>query len=134
VARASTSTFQPPCEGLTIVVVDDDETFRIGLAENLRQDGHTVFDRSSPAAVENTVLDRTHLVVTDYQMEPLDGLRFADRVRTRRPAMPVLLVTAYATSDLEAEIGRRPWMRLCRKPLDYDDLHDAVHKLGRDGA
>jgi hypothetical protein len=43
--------------------------------------------------------------------------------------VPVVLVTAYWTADLEAQIAARRFVRLYRKPVDYEELHQIVHEL-----
>ncbi len=129
---SSTSTYQPPraCSALRLVVVDDDRTFRGGLAANLRDDGHVVDEYAAPEDVtDRTTLDAVGVVVTDYQMERVNGLTFADAVHGSHPAIAIVMVTAYATADLETQVAARPFLRLCRKPVDYDDLHDLIHAL-----
>jgi DNA-binding NtrC family response regulator len=124
----------PPCNAITVVVVDDDEPFRSGVAANLEDDGHVVLQYEDPRAVPPTSLAAAHLVITDYQMADVDGITFADTVHKQRPDLHVVLVTAYWTVDMEAEIAaRRAFLRLCRKSLDYDELHDLVHRLASVG-
>ena len=75
-------------------------------------------------------LEAAHVVVSDYQMADVDGISFADAVHTQRPDLSIVLATAYSTVDMEAEIAaRRAFLRLCREPLDYDELHALVHEL-----
>jgi len=107
----------------------------MGLAANLRDDGHVVSEYPAPSAVgDGAALDDIRVVVSDYQMAPQNGLVFADAVHAAHPAMAVVLVTAYATPELEAEVDARPFLRLCRKPIDYDHLHDFIHALARSSA
>ena len=118
-----------PCNGITIVVVDDDASFRSGVAANLEDDGHVVHQYEDPRDVPASSLDAADLVISDYQMAAVDGITFADRVRARRADVNVLLATAYWTAEMEAEVGARPFLRLCRKPVDYDELHALAHEL-----
>lgn len=118
------------CSDVHVIVVDDDESFRTGLAANLVDDGHVVRAYAAPAEVPDArVLGDVQVVVTDYQMGGCDGIRFADAVHEAHPSVPVVLVTAYWTRDLEAEVETRTFLRLCRKPVDYDELHGLLHEL-----
>lgn len=111
-------------------MVDDDTSFRSGVAANLEDDGHVVHQYEDPRDVAPSSLAAAHVVVSDYQMADVDGITFADVVHAQRPDLNVVLTTAYWTVDMEADVGaRRSFLRLCRKPVDYEELHDLVHEL-----
>jgi DNA-binding NtrC family response regulator len=118
-----------PCNAITVVVVDDDASFRSGVAANLEDDGHLVYQYEDPRDVPESSLAAAHLVISDYQMAEIDGITFADRVRARRPDVTIVLTTAYWTAEIEAEVAARPFLCLCRKPVDYEELHAIAHEL-----
>lgn len=122
-----------PCSALAVVVVDDDASFRVGLATNLEDDGHPVHAYADPVDVPADVLATADVVVTDYQMADVDGLAFADAIHAGTPQTAIVLATAYWSVEIEAEIAVRDYVCLCRKPLDYDELHAVVHRLAEDG-
>jgi DNA-binding NtrC family response regulator len=111
-----------------ILVVDDERPFRESLAELLRDDGHDVLEYSRPADVPRLdALDGIGLLLTDYEMPGKNGLTFADEFHAHHPGTPVLLMTAYPLG-LDAELARRPFVRLIVKPIGYDALHRVVHE------
>jgi len=119
-----------PCSSIAVVVVDDDASFRTGVTANLEDDGHVVFAYEDPRDVPDGSLDAADVVISDYQMGDVDGITFADGIHGRRPDLSIVLVTAYWTVEVEAEVtARRSFVRLCRKPADYDELHALVHEL-----
>lgn len=119
-----------PCNAITVVVVDDDASFRSGVAANLEDDGHVVLAYEDPRDVPPPSVAAANLVVSDYQMAAVDGITFADGIHAERPDINVVLATAYWTVEMEAEVAvRRAYVRLCRKPVDYDELHVLVHEL-----
>jgi DNA-binding NtrC family response regulator len=120
-----------PCDTIRVLVVDDDVAFRTGLAENLIDDGHVVNECGDPSEVPADLIRRAHVVLTDYQMASIDGLKFADAVHDIRPDTTVVLTTAYWTVEIETAVAVRPFVQLCRKPVDYDELHELVHQLVR---
>jgi DNA-binding NtrC family response regulator len=120
------------CTRVKILLFEDDQAFRTALAENLREDGHEVAAYAGPAcAPPASSLTDARVVITDQAMAPgdLSGLEFADAFHAVHPAVPVVLVTACATAELDAEVSARPFVHLRRKPIAYDELHALVHHL-----
>jgi two-component system nitrogen regulation response regulator GlnG len=106
-----------------VLLLDDDEDFRRALAENLTDDGILVrhFRRPSELPPLDS-FERLTMLILDYQLDGEDGLAFADRFHATHPGVPVVMVTACSSAYLEAEAARRTYMRLHRKPVDYEDL------------
>ena len=119
----------PACSDMVVALVDDDASFRSGLAALLRDDGHEVREFADPREVAHREIDAFDFLATDYHMADVDGLTFADRVHQRVPELPVMLITAYWTAEVEAAVAARPFLHLCRKPVDYDHLHARIHAL-----
>ena len=118
------------CEDMIVLVLDDDENFRHAVAENLRDDGHTVLECDAPDRLPPLAsLDRVTLVVTDYQMPSGDGISFADAFHATYPRVPIVLVTAESTPRLDVETAARSFLRVLRKPVDYGHLHALLHQL-----
>lgn len=112
-----------------ILLVEDDEDFRNGLAANLREDGYDVREFAKPAQLPPMEsLSDVQFVITDYDLPAEDGLRLVDRFHAANPEVPVAIVTAYATPNLEAQVARRQFASLLRKPLDYDTLHALLER------
>lgn len=106
-----------------VLLLDDDDDFRRALADNLTDDGIAVRHFARPSEVPP--LDSfgcPKMLIIDYQLSGEDGLTFADRFHASHPAAPVVMVTAFWSDHLDAEIARRDFILLRRKPVDYDDL------------
>lgn len=119
----------PSCEQIVVAIVDDEASFRSAVAANLSDDGHVVYEHATPAAVPLAHLLAAHVVVTHFHMAEADGIAFADGLHRMRAGVPVLLVTAYWTVEVEAAAALRPYVHLCRRPIDYDELHAHIHAL-----
>ena len=115
------------CGEIVVLIVDDDASFRSGVAANLADDGHVVHEHAAPAKLPREHLDAADVVVTHFHMAEADGIAFADGVHRARADVPVLLVTAYWTVEVEAAAASRPYVHLYRRPIDYDDLHARIH-------
>jgi two-component system response regulator FlrC len=121
------------CRDIAVLIVDDDASFRSGVADNLADDGHVVYHHATPAVTDTEHLDAADVVVTHYYMREADGITFADKIQRARGGVPVLLVTAYWTVEVEAAAAMRPHVHLCRRPIDYDDLHERIHSVALGG-
>jgi CheY-like chemotaxis protein len=87
-----------------IILIDDDEPFRTGLAANLREDGCEVLEVASGPSVPVDQLPAIDLVVTDYPMDREDGARI-------RPTLP---------SDVPNRTGHHPHGIRHRSPRKRD--------------
>jgi DNA-binding NtrC family response regulator len=115
---------------MSVLLIDDDEVFRHGLADNLREDGHAVLEYPAPCEVPAlSTLAEVSVVVTDYEMPGSDGLGFADRVHTARPSLPVVILTANRQGPLVTDAATRSFVHLVYKPVDYQQLHQLLHTL-----
>jgi len=79
-----------------ILVVDDDDSFRIMLMETLKLSGYdavgAVGGREALAILDQ---QKFRAVITDIKMPGMDGLTLARYIKKRDPSLPVILVTAY---------------------------------------
>ena len=113
------------CSALIVILVDDEVSFRLSLAEGLRDEGHPVLDYPSPMAVPPfDTLPPDAILLTDFEMPGRNGIELADAFRRARPRGHVILMSAYAIED---PVAARPWLRFVSKPVDYPMLHDLIH-------
>jgi DNA-binding NarL/FixJ family response regulator len=113
-----------------VLLVDADQCFRSGLAENLRDDGHEVRDYAGPEEVPSpAALTNIAVAVLDYSPPSPDRLALADALHLARPQTAVIMVTAYYSDPDQAEIGSRSFVHLQSRPLEYEVLHDLIHSL-----
>jgi CheY-like chemotaxis protein len=116
-------------QSLTILLVDDEELVRDGTAEMLRELGHEVVEASGGAQALGKLGARLRVdvVITDYRMPRMNGVRLAERIRELHPSMPILLITGY--SDFTSQTFDLP--RLA-KPFRQADLAARVNALIQD--
>jgi CheY-like chemotaxis protein len=112
-----------------ILIVDDDETDRVGLAAILQQAGHTVLTAADgDEALETFLAQRIHLVVTDMVMPGRDGLGLISALREVDPGAEIIAISGKSRGQLEASkvFGAR---RVLAKPIDRQDLLAAVEEV-----
>ena len=120
----------PRLRGVRVLVVDDDLGVCRTLSEILERDGclvETAQDgEDALARVESSPFD---VVVTDVVMPRMDGYELFQRLRGSRPALPVLMMTAF-TYDKDHVIKRSRVAGLqsviFKKPVDPARLRAAI--------
>jgi CheY-like chemotaxis protein len=113
----------------TILVVDDDETDRVGLSSILEQAGHTVVLAQDGDEALNTFLAaHIDLVVTDMVMPGRDGLGLISAIRGVNPGAAIIAISGKSPGQLEASkvFGAG---RVLTKPIDRLAFLAAVTEL-----
>ncbi len=85
---------------LPILIVEDDCDLREALCDTLALSGYEAVV-ASDGVMALEVLSRRNvgLVVTDVQMQPMDGHTLLREIKLAYPHLPVLLMTAYGMID-----------------------------------
>ena len=91
-----------------VLVIDDNETMRSGMALLLERMGHDVTAASGGVeGLRQMKAKPFDLVITDYKMEDMDGLEVLDAVRRDYADTDVVVITAYGTIDVAVEAMRK---------------------------
>ena len=114
---------RPADRELSVMVVDDDASVRTSLAELLRGLGHRVVDASGgEAALSILATTDVELLLSDFQMDGMNGVTLANLARALRPGLKVVFMSGYADIDeITQTIGQSA--TLLRKPFDADTVH-----------
>lgn len=108
---------------LPILVVEDDRDLREALCDTLALAGYEVIGvADGPAALDELRQRRVGLVVTDVQMQPMDGHALLREVKAVWPQIPVLLMTAYGMIDKAVEAMHDGACTYLTKPFEPDRL------------
>jgi len=118
--------------GKTVLVVDDEPTLRLLVAEVLLDMGFAAIEASDgPSAVRILQSDaRIDLLVTDVGLPGLNGRQVADAARVTRPALRVLFITGYAhNAALARGTALEPGMEIITKPFALDALRAKIRDM-----
>jgi two-component system response regulator HydG len=106
-----------------ILVVDDDRAHRTMLKTLLSGWGYQIFEaddgETAIAAVRNQPFD---LVLMDIRMLKVSGLEALVEIKAFNPAIPVMIMTAYASLETAVEAVKKGAYDYLPKPLDFDEL------------
>ncbi|MEP7121204.1 MAG: response regulator [Byssovorax sp.] len=102
-----------------ILVVDDEDGLRQSLAANLELEGYVVAEASGGRqAIELVRESDFDLVITDMQMPGLDGLDTFRELRKLRPAISVVIMTAFSLEMLVEGALTEGVYTVVTKPFD----------------
>ena len=112
-----------------LLLVDDDADLLKLLSMRLNAAGHRVTAvESAEQALTQLSVARPQLVVSDVRLPGRDGLALFDEIRTRYPALPVILLTAHGTIPDAVEATSRGVFSYLTKPFDGKALLDKVNQ------
>ncbi len=116
-------------EMLDILVADDEQSMREFLEIVLSNQGYKVRCVSSGEKAMEVLRDRgARIFIQDLRMGGLDGMELLEAAREAAPTMPILVMTAFSTSDVAIEAMRRGGFDFLRKPFQNDDVRGAVRR------
>lgn len=110
-----------------VLVVDDERNARLSL-EKLLSDDHFPVKTVESAEAALAFLERETclMVISDVRLGGMNGLEFLKRVVQRWPALPVLMITAYATHRLAVEAIKAGAQDYLSKPYEPEELLHAI--------
>jgi DNA-binding NtrC family response regulator len=105
---------------MKILVVDDDHRIVKTTCDILKIKGYEpIAAYSGEEGVEKVKSDPPDCVLMDIKMPGITGVEALKRMKEIVPALPVVLVSAYATDDLMEEAKRAGAYAILSKPLNF---------------
>jgi nitrogen regulation protein NR(I) len=106
-----------------ILVVDDDLQLRQSFEKLLAQEGHTVFTAAhGEAALALVQAEPPDLVIMDVRMPGMSGLEAFRRMHLLEPKLPVIIMTAFGTTETAIEATKLGAFDYVLKPFDIPDI------------
>ena len=121
-----------PGEGETVLVVEDEWTIRLVIAEVLEDAGYKVLTaENGPNALRLLQsAGRIDLLVTDVGLpDGMNGRQVADAARQTRPALKVLFITGYVDNAPVGNGHLEKGMEVLTKPFDVTVLAQKVRGM-----
>ena len=117
-----------------IGVVDDDPRLLESLEELLASGGYQVLLFSSAAAfIGSQGFQQVDCLISDIGMPGMNGWELLEIARTRRPELPVILITARDEEYARGSIKGKGARHLFRKPFDGRELLGALATILKPG-
>src|SRR5437899_367307 len=113
-----------------ILVVDDDDAVREGLAAALHASGRTVITCSDVESAQVVVENETiGAVVCDVRLSgplSIDGIEFIDHVRAQQVGSKIVVMSGAGVAEMPPEALRHGATQFLTKPFDFCDLELAL--------
>ena len=113
----------------TILVIDDEENKRNGLAANFEMDDSNVRTAASgKEGLSYISKGDIDLVITDLRMDGISGEEVVRKVTTENPGIPVIVLTGHGSIDAAVNAMRDGAYDFLTKPLNLAQLNMIVKR------
>ncbi|QKJ65648.1 sigma-54-dependent Fis family transcriptional regulator [Deefgea piscis] len=114
---------------LPVLIVEDDDALREALLDTLELGGYPALAAEDGlAALELLKIHRVGMVISDVQMQPMDGDTLLKEIKAQYPWLPVMLMTAYGVIDRAVSALHAGACHYLPKPFEPDLLLAQVEK------
>ena len=120
----------PTCEGITVLLVEDEDAVLAMGVEILERLGYGVLAASSPAAALRCAGEHDgpiDLLITDVIMPGMNGRALAEQVTALRPAAKVLYISGYPADFITDRAVLEDGVNFLQKPFSLRSLALKVH-------
>ena len=108
---------------MNLLVIDDEKIQRDSLTGFLEHIGHNVISaETGQKGLEMLEKSSIHVVISDFRMPGLDGLKVVEEVKKINPAILVILITAFGDVELAVNVMKAGAYDFLTKPIDLDQL------------
>jgi two-component system response regulator RegA len=115
------------------VIVEDDETFARALQRSFERRGYSVRVAASPAQLETLLAEAVpQRAVVDLKLGNASGLPCVQALHLCDPAMPIVVLTGYASIATAVEAIKLGACQYLVKPSNTDDIEAAFGKMAAD--
>jgi len=112
-----------------ILVIEDDASIARSLMKELQAESYEVELASrGDEGLAKASEDGFDVVITDLMMPGLSGLDLVEQLHRAKPRLPIILMTAYGTTETAIEATRLGAYDYVLKPFEPDELLDTVAK------
>ena len=114
----------------TVLIVEDDADLRAALCATVQLAGFDVAAADSGQQALQLIDEQSFgLVVSDIQMQGIDGHALLKKLKNSIPELPVVLMTAYGTIQKAVEAMRAGAADYLVKPFEAEILVDMIHRF-----
>lgn len=108
---------------LTILIADDEAPMRKNLRELLTDEGYNVIEaQNGEQALQLATEKKPDLLLLDIRMPGMDGMKVLKNISLTIPQLPVIIFTAFGTSEHPIQAMKAGAYDYIEKPFDLEEL------------
>ena len=112
-----------------VLVIDDEQSIRYSLEVGLQTDDWRIHTASSGRQGLSLIPElNLDAVILDIRLPDLSGLEVFANIRKIDPKLPVILITAFSTTETAIEAMKRGAFDYLLKPVDLHQLRETLEK------
>lgn len=127
--KSAPSGLAPAGEGLSILLVDDDDAFRERMARALRERGFAVTTAPDRPAALAAAAQAPDFAVVDMRMPDCSGQEVVEALSGVSPHTRSVILTGYGSIASAVEALHKGAVHYLSKPIDADELAATILKL-----
>lgn len=112
-----------------ILLVDDEASILSVLSTLLKAEGHEVVPVLGGEKAQDVIKAQDFdLMISDIRMSPVDGMQLLKIIRREKPAVAVIMITAYGSVETAVEAMKEGAFDYVTKPFKVDELLITVQR------
>jgi nitrogen regulation protein NR(I) len=112
-----------------ILLIEDDQGIRETLRRVLAEEGHeVVVEARGDEGLARAAKGPFNLVITDLRLPGLNGLELVRQLHAAQPRLPIILITAFGTTETAIEATKLGAYDYLLKPFNVPELLELVTK------
>ncbi len=112
----------------SLLIVDDDIAHRTMLRILLDWQYEICEADDGATAVKKVIERHFDLVLMDIRMTEVSGIEALDQIRSMRPDVPIVMMTAYLSTEIADQAKDRGAFGCLGKPFDFDELKLTIER------
>lgn len=116
----------------SVLIVDDEKSLLLSMQAGFdayRDRFNVITARNGREATAILGTMPISLVVTDLKMPEMDGFELLGFLQHNFPQIPVIVMTAFGTPEIETRLSQTGMIRMLEKPVDFEELTQLILSL-----
>ena len=110
-----------------ILVIDDDDQLRISFCKLLKEEKYSVMSAASgETGIEMVKQNPLDLIILDMRLPGIDGMETYKRIKNIDSKLPVIIVTAFGTTEIAIEATKLGAYDYVLKPFDVAEMLNLI--------
>jgi DNA-binding NtrC family response regulator len=112
-----------------ILLIEDDTRAAVSLEKMLASEGYAVtLSHRGDDGLARAQAESFDAVITDLRLPGIDGLELVRSLHVAKPRLPIVLMTAFGTTETVIEATKRGAFEYLIKPFEMEDLLEVTAK------